>query len=81
MVESESPQVPHEGTTVDMSEHGVRIVAEAQLTPGQTLSLFQPDDPERGLRCMVVWTGDVGSDGHDQAGLEFLDSVSPKPEN
>ena len=81
MVESESPQVPHEGTTVDLSEHGARIVAEAPLTPGQTLSLIQPDDPERALKCMVVWTGDVSSDGHDQTGLEFLGSPSAKLEN
>ena len=81
MVESESQQIPQDGATVDLSEHGARIVAEAPLTPGQTLSLFQADDPERALRCRVVWTGDVGSDGHDQTGLEFLDSRSENTEN
>jgi hypothetical protein len=81
MVESEGPETSHEGTTVDMSEHGARVEAEAALAPGQTLNLIQPDDPTRSLRCLVVWAGDVSSDGHDQMGLEFLDSPPAGLEN
>lgn len=81
MVESDDPEIRHEGTTVDMSEHGARVEAEAALTPGQTLNLIQPDDPAHALRCMVVWSGDVSSDGHDQFGLEFLGSPPSNREN
>jgi PilZ domain len=81
MVESDDPEICHEGTTVDMSEHGARIEAEAALTPGQTLNLIQPDDPSHALRCMVVWSGDVSSDGQDQFGLEFLGSPQVNLEN
>lgn len=76
MVESDDPEIRHDATTVDLSEYSARIEAEAALTPGQTLSLIQENDPTHPLRCMVVWAGDVGSDGHGQAGLEFLD---PRP--
>lgn len=81
MVESENHETQFNATTLDVSEHGVRIQADTALTPGQTLSLFQPDDPARALRCTVVWAGDVSSDGHDQAGLEFLDTQPIMLEN
>ena len=54
MVESNDAEVRHEGTTVDMSEHGARVESDATLTPGQTLSLIQPDDPTHALRCLVI---------------------------
>ncbi len=81
MVESDDPETLHEGETVDMSEHGARIETETPFAPGQTLNLIQPDDPTRSLRCMVVWTGDVSSDGHDQIGLQFLDPAPGNIEN
>ena len=81
MVESDDSETLHEGTTVDMSEHGARVEAEVALTPGQTLSLIQPDDPARCYRCLVVWAGVVGSDGQDQIGLEFLHTPSAGIEN
>lgn len=81
MVESDDHEVCYEGTTVDISEHGARVKAEAALTAGQTLSLIQPDDPAHALHCVVVWVGDVSSDQHDQAGLEFLDSEPTGIEN
>lgn len=81
MIESDDSQLGFKGTTVDMSEHGARVEADAALAPGQTLDLIQPDDPTRALRCMVVWSGDVSSDGNDQAGLEFLDPRSTTLEN
>jgi PilZ domain len=83
MIESDEDDLEtrHDGVTVDVSEHGARVEAEAALTPGQTLNLIQPDDPARSLRCMVVWAGNVSSDGHDQVGLEFLDSSQAGLEN
>jgi PilZ domain len=81
MVESEDRETFHKGTTIDMSEFGARVESETGLTPGQTLTLFQPDDPAGPLRCTVVWSGDVSSDGRDQMGLEFLGPHSTAPEN
>lgn len=81
MVESDDSQTSQEGMTIDLSEHGVRVETETTLSPGQTLTLFQPDDPDHPFRCMVVWAGNVGSDGQDQMGLEFLDSLPSGPEN
>lgn len=81
MVESDEQEVRHDGVAVDMSEHGSRIMAEAPLMPGQTISLIQPDDPAHALRCLAVWSGDVSSDGNEQAGLEFLNQLSGSLDN
>jgi len=78
MFESDDPENPHPGVTVDMSSHGARIEARAPLVPGQTLSLIQPDDPAHAVRCLVVWTGSVSSDARGQAGLEFLDQQTAR---
>ena len=81
MVDEEDLDARHAGMTVDISEHGARVEAEAALIPGQTLNLIQPDDPTCYLRCMVVWAGNVSSDGHDQIGLKFLDPLPGDREN
>lgn len=81
IVESDYPEVRHEGMTIDMSEHGARVKVEAVLTAGQTVSLIQPDDPTHALRCFVVWSGEVSSDGQEQAGLEFLGPLPGNLEN
>lgn len=81
VVESEDTEVHHEATTVDISAHGVRIEAEAALSPGQVLSLTRADDPTQSLRCLVVWTGDLSSDKREEVGLEFIDGQSTIWEN
>jgi PilZ domain len=81
LIESEDPEARFEGTTVDASAHGAKVQAESFLTPGQTLSLLQDEDPARALRCTVVWAGDVVSDGSDHVGLEFLEHPAAAPEN
>ncbi len=81
VVESEESGVHHDGTMADISSDGARVEARTPLKPGQTLSLVQPDDPSRALRCLVVWSGDVGTDGDGQAGLEFLDPPDSNLEN
>lgn len=81
MIESDDLEISHEATTVDISAHGAGIEAKATLTPGQTINLIQPGNPANALRCLVVWAGDISSDGHDRAGLEFLNPQSPSPEN
>lgn len=72
LVESGEETTSHDGTTLDLSPHGARVHAHARLTPGQVLQLIQPDNPADTLRCLVVWTADVSSDGTGEAGLEFL---------
>lgn len=81
IIETDDPETFHRGMTIDMSEHGARVEADAPLAPGQTLTLYMPDDPSRSYHCTVVWTGDVGSDGCGQVGLEFIDSPPEGPEN
>lgn len=81
VVESDGIETLYEGTTVDLSNLGARVETERTLAPGQTITLLQPDDPATAYRCMVVWSGDVGSDGQGQMGLEFLDTLPPALEN
>jgi PilZ domain len=81
LVESGEETTSHEATTADISLHGVRVHAHAELTPGQVIHLVQPEDPTDTLRCLVVWTADVSSDGEGEAGLEFLQSYSTPSES
>jgi PilZ domain len=81
VIESEEPEARYEATTLDVSRHGARIQAETTLTPGQTLSLIQEEDPTHALRCTVVWAGEVSSDKLDHAGLEFLEHPPAVREN
>jgi hypothetical protein len=81
VVESDGPDTLYEGTTVDLSEFGARVETESPLAPGQTITLLQPEDPPTAYRCMVVWSGDVASDGQGQVGLEFLNTLPPTLEN
>lgn len=81
VVETDGPETLHEGTTLDISDFGARVESEATLKPGQTLTLLQPEDPAAAFRCLVVWSGNVGSDGQGQMGLEFLDTLPPALEN
>jgi PilZ domain len=81
VIESEDSAARFDATTLDMSRHGARVQAETPLTPGQTLSLIQEEDPTHALRCTVVWAGEVGSDRLDHAGLEFLEHPPAGIEN
>ena len=76
LVESEDGQFGQQATTVDMSDHGMRVQGKFGLTPGQVLHLMQSEDPADALRCVVVWASDIASDGKGEAGLEFLEKFS-----
>jgi len=76
LVESEDRQFEQEVTTVDMSDHGMRVQGKFGLTPGQVLHLMQSEDPADVLRCVVVWASDIASDGKGEAGLEFLQTFT-----
>lgn len=81
VIESEDPAGRYEGTAVDASAQLARVQAESLLTPGQTLSILQDEDPAHALRGTVVWAGDVVSDESDHVGLEFLEHPPAAPEN
>lgn len=81
IVESDDSLTRCEANTVDISAQGARIEMNSPLTPGQIINLIQPDDPGHTLRCLVVWAGDVGSDGQEHAGLEFLDPAPTGQQN
>lgn len=72
LVEADGETICQEATSVDISEYGTRIESKGLLQPGQVLQLVQPEGPATPLRCMVVWSAEVGSDGKGEAGLEFL---------
>ncbi|PYV11576.1 MAG: hypothetical protein DMG23_03930 [Acidobacteria bacterium] len=77
IVETEGERLENETSTVDFSQHGVRIqVSSSGLTPGQIVEVIPTQDPSYSVRSRVVWVGPTGSDQKDQAGLEFL---SPLP--
>jgi PilZ domain len=81
MIESGGEATSHPATTVNASEHGLRVKAHTALVPGQLLDIVQPDEPADPLRCLVVWAADISSDGMEEAGLEFLQAQSKLQES
>ncbi|MCL5671361.1 MAG: PilZ domain-containing protein [Acidobacteria bacterium] len=81
LVESGEETTPHDALTVNVSDYGIRVEAHAPLTPGQVLYLVLPGDPTGPLRCLVVWSADVTSDGKSEAGLEFLRHATTRSES
>ncbi|MFB3921894.1 MAG: PilZ domain-containing protein [Terriglobia bacterium] len=64
----------HPASMLDLSDHGLRIASNAQLSCEQIVGVILNQKPER---CRVAWTGDPGTPRADQAGLQFL---NPLPE-
>jgi hypothetical protein len=61
------------GTTVDLSQHGARIVTNAELRAGQTLEILSFRSYVVPVRAQVVWVRGSTSGPPVEAGLEFLD--------
>lgn len=77
IVEAEGEKLENDASTVDLSQHGVRIKSSTgALTPGQIVEVIPTEGLTCAVRSRVVWVGPAGSDQKDQAGLEFL---SPLP--
>ena len=76
VVEMGEETTSHNATTIDISQQGARVQVNAELKAGQVLQLIRPDNPDDTVRCLVVWAAEVGSDGPDEAGLEFLQPFS-----
>lgn len=60
-----------EASTVDLSQKGVRIRTDIELTPGQSVDLLAKDAVNT-VPTQVVWVGKSGSDGVREIGLQFL---------
>lgn len=63
-------------STIDISELGARIRADAPLAPGQRIEVIpdRPDGPP--VQGRVIWIGEVGTAQAGHAGIEFLQSFS-----
>lgn len=72
-------EVEHRASTVDVSQHGLRLQSGVNLTPGQSAHVIFENSPELALESRVVWVGPMGSAGEPEAGLEFLDPPSSPP--
>jgi hypothetical protein len=42
------------------------------LRPGQVVEFKTHGDSNYSVRCLVIWTGEAGSDREGEAGLDFL---------
>ena len=69
-VEARGRKYEHLASTLDLSDHGLRILTNTSLTPGQTLDVFS--DRARIGHCRVVWVTGAGSDRPSEVGLEIL---------
>ncbi len=69
-VVSRGRKYEHIASTLDLSDHGLRILTTTALTPGQTLEVFS--DRARIGNCRVVWVTGAGSDRPSEVGLEIL---------
>jgi seryl-tRNA synthetase len=69
-VVSRGRKYEHIASTLDLSDHGLRILTNTALVPGQTLEVFS--DRARIGNCRVVWVTGAGSDRPSEVGLEIL---------
>lgn len=76
LVESDGKKVEGEGSTLDLSQHGLRLQASIALAQGQIVDVTTAEGPEYSVRGRVIWTGAVGTQREGEVGFEFL---SPLP--
>jgi hypothetical protein len=76
LVESEGKRIESEASTLDLSQHGLRLQASVPLAQGQIVDVTTSEGPEYAVRGRVIWTGAVGSEHEGEVGFEFL---SPLP--
>ena len=65
-VQSESGEVEHGGTTIDISIFGLQVETHGKLEPGQLVTVPQFGD------CVVVWVRTLGPGKPCQAGLKMI---------
>lgn len=60
------------GTTLDLSDHGLRVATGTNLRQGQEVCVILNNTGLRFKRCRVVWTRPWRIPQMNQAGLEVL---------
>ena len=75
--DSKTQSEEHVASTVDLSNNGVRVRANAGLLPGQAVTIVTNSGEPRTLPGRVVWVGSVGTRLEGQAGIEFLKPLTP----
>ena len=76
-VDSRTQSSGHTASTVDFSNNGVRVCADAGLFPGETVEIVTGSGQQRTLPGRIVWVGQVGTRLEGQAGIEFLKPITP----
>jgi hypothetical protein len=64
--------VAHLAYMTDVSLHGLNVRTAVPLRPGQVVEFKTHGDSNYSVRCLVIWTGEAGSDREGEAGLDFL---------
>jgi hypothetical protein len=74
----ESEETDQSASTVDVSQHGLRIQTAAKLEPGQAVGVLLGDGSEGVISARVAWVGKVETKEAGQAGLKFLRALTSK---
>ncbi|HEV2350203.1 MAG TPA: PilZ domain-containing protein [Terriglobia bacterium] len=65
-------ETEYPASTINMSEHGLKIQTRAALDRGQTLEVLTENTGSRLAHCRVVWVHQQDSEPAFEAGLEIL---------
>lgn len=72
MVKSEQGEKKEAATTLDVGEHGLRVVTRLKLSRGQTVYAFTRHGRPRFGSCRVVWARQQPARRLNEAGLEII---------
>jgi len=72
----EGDEAEHRGTTVDLSNYGLRLRSDVTLLPGQHVGLLLSTRPDGFIKARVVWVGKSDSPEARQAGFAFSSPVT-----
>lgn len=72
LLKSKHAQCEYPASTVNMSEHGLRIQTWAELDRGQTLEVLTENTGSRLAHCRVVWVQRQECEPPFEAGLQIL---------
>jgi len=56
--------------TINLCEHGAKVLGDIELSPGQSIDLVLKAAPTERVPAKVVWERRM--DGHSEAGLRFM---------
>lgn len=68
----------HIALTMDKSLHGIRILTDFPLSPGERVAILPEADSEDRIRAYVVWVRGLEISAEYVAGLEFATSIVPQ---